>query len=84
MKRSLSGKLILSYLAVALLTVLVVSIVIGLSSGKSLLDLVVEQQTTLISDSVKTYYAANGTLDGFVDEYERSNPNAFKPGKPDN
>jgi len=82
MKRSLSGKLIASYLAVALLTVLVVSVVIRLNSGSSLLELVVEQQTALLSESVKTYYSDNGTLDGFIDYYQRINPEMNKPDKP--
>lgn len=84
MKRSLRSKLILSYLAVALLTVLVVSVVIRLNYGNSLLELVVEQQTAMLSESVKTYYADNGTLDGFIDYYQHINPDSFKPGKPDN
>ena len=39
MKRSLKAKLILSYLAVALLTVLVVSALFRLTSGRSLMNL---------------------------------------------
>jgi signal transduction histidine kinase len=81
MKRSLSSKLILSFLAVALLTVLVVSIVIRLNSGTSLMELVVEQQTSLLSESVITYYAENGNLDGFVYYYQRINPEGNQPGK---
>ena len=84
MKRSLSSKLILSYLAVALLTVLVVSVVIQLNSGKSLMELVVEQQTAFLSESVKTYYIENGTLNGFMDYFQRTNPDALKSGKPGN
>ena len=73
MKRSLKAKLILSYLAVALLTVLVVSAVIRLTSGRSLMDLVVEQQTARLTESVQTYYTANGSLDGFFDYFLQSN-----------
>ncbi len=51
MRRSLKGKLILSYLAVALITVLVVSALIRLTSGQSLMSLVVEQQTALLKES---------------------------------
>jgi signal transduction histidine kinase len=82
MKRSLSGKLILSFLAVAILTILVVSVVIRLNSGNSLFELVVEQQTALLSDSIKTYYTVNGTMEGYGDYLQSTNPEAFKPGKP--
>jgi two-component system OmpR family sensor kinase/two-component system sensor histidine kinase BaeS len=83
MKRSLSSKLILSFLAVALLTVLVVSVVIRLNSGTSLMELVVEQQTSLLSESVKTYYADNGNLNGFIYYYQRINPDGGnQPAKP--
>jgi two-component system, OmpR family, sensor histidine kinase BaeS len=69
MKRSLKGKMILSYLAVALLTVLVVSALIRLTSGRSLMSLVVEEQTSLMRQSVEEYYTQNGTLDGFFNNY---------------
>jgi two-component system, OmpR family, sensor histidine kinase BaeS len=81
MKRSLSGKLILSFLAVALLTILVVSLVIRLNSGNSLFELVIEQQTALLSDSITTYYNANGTMDGYADYLQKTNPEIFKYGK---
>lgn len=81
MKRSLSGKFILSFVLVALLTILVVSVVIRTNSGNSLFDLVVEQQTALLSDSIKTYYGANGTLEGYADYLQQTNPDIFKPGK---
>jgi two-component system sensor histidine kinase BaeS len=67
MRRSLQGKLVLSYLAVALITVLVVSAIIRLTSGQSLMNLVMEQQTTSLEESVQTYYASHGTLDGFFE-----------------
>lgn len=69
MRRSLKGNLILSYLGVALLTVLVVSILIRLTSGQSLMNLVVEQQTARLKESVETYYTNNGTLTGFFEDY---------------
>lgn len=83
MKSSLKGKLILSYLAVALITVLVVSAVIRLTSGQFMMNMVVEQQTSLLQESVQSYYTANGTLDGFVDTYfqaVRPQPEPFQPG----
>ena len=85
MKRSLQGKLILSYLVVALITVLVVSVLIRVTSGQSLMNLVVEQQTALLKESAQTYYTANGTMEGFFDYYVKSNdfqPAPSQPGGP--
>jgi len=83
MKRSLKAKLILSYLAVALLTVLVVSALIRLTSGRSLMNLVMDQQTALLQTSVQEYYTANGSLDGFLDYYLQSNQRDFPPPQPE-
>lgn len=69
MKRSLKGKLILSYLAIALITVLVVSALIRLTSGQFMLNMVAEQQTSLLKEAVQTYYTDYGTLDGFFNAY---------------
>ncbi len=69
MRRSLQGKMILSYLAVALLTVLVVSALVRLTSGRSLMNLVVEEQTASLKEAVQEYYASTGGLDGFFDYY---------------
>jgi len=74
MNRSLQGKLILSYLAVALITVLVVSTLIWLTSGQSLMNLVQGQQTALMKESVQAYYTANGTLDGYFYRDMQSHP----------
>jgi signal transduction histidine kinase len=82
MKRSLKAKFILSYLAVALLTVLVVSVVIRLTSGQSLMNLVVEQQTALLTESVQTYYTANGSLVGFFNYYLQTNHRQPAPDQP--
>ncbi len=87
MKRSLQSKLIFSYLAVALITVLVVSALIRLTSGQSLMNLVVEQQTANLKEAVQTYYTANGSLDGFIDYYTQSIPGGApktdqQPGNP--
>lgn len=83
MNRSLKVKLILSYLAVALSTVLVVSAVIRLTSGQSLMNLVVEQQTALLQEAVQNYYSANGTLQGFVTDYMETNLPQPYPPQPD-
>lgn len=79
MRRSLKGKLILSYLAIALATVLVVSVVIRLTSGQYLMNLVVQQQTALLQEAVQAYYSANGTLDGFITSYNPGRPNVPAP-----
>lgn len=76
--RSLRWKLIISYLAVALLTVLVVTLVIRLTSGQQFYQLVMEQQASLLKEEASYYYAATGSLDGFF-EYFRSNPYGEKP-----
>lgn len=86
MKRSLKSKVILSYLAVALITVLVVSALIRLTSGQSLMNLVVEQQTAALSESVISYYDSNGNLTGFAEYYFlslRAQPPEYQPGIPD-
>lgn len=86
MKRSLQGKLIFSYLVVALITVLVVSALIRLTSGQSLMNLVVEQQTALLKESAQTFYTANGTMQGFFEYYLQTNLGAPRPEQqqPDN
>lgn len=83
MKRSLQSKLILSYLAVALLTVLVVSLLIRLTSGQSLMNLVAEQQTAQLKQTVQDYYTSNGSLDGFFDYYIQFNRKDAPPPLPD-
>jgi len=78
-RKSLKAKLIISYLAVALLTVLVVSVFIRFTSGKQFLNLVAEQQASLLKDEAVYYFVDNGNLDGFFDYYLSSlvlDPNA--------
>jgi signal transduction histidine kinase len=85
-RRSLQGKLIFSYLAVAFITVSVISVFIRLTSGQSLMNLVMEQQTALLRESVQTYYTNFGTLDGFFETYVRSSLPPFEaipPGATD-
>ncbi len=74
MKRSLQAKFILSYLAVALITVLVVSALLRLTSGQSLMNLLAEQQTTRLTESLTTYYTTYGSLEGFVNYYVQFAP----------
>lgn len=82
MKYSIKTKVILSYLAVAFITVLVVSAVIRLTSGQYLMNLVVEQQTAALSERVKAYYENNGSLEGIFVYYlqnSRSQPGETIP-----
>jgi signal transduction histidine kinase len=67
--RSLKGKLVLSYLAVTLVTVVIISIMIRFNSGKSLTNLLIDQQTSSIEEAVQTYYLDNGSLIGFHEYY---------------
>ena len=83
MKRSLKSKMILSYLVVALITVLVVSALIRLTSGQSLMSLVVEQQTALLNETAQTYYSANNTMEGFFSYYLLVNRAQPRPDKPE-
>jgi signal transduction histidine kinase len=85
MNRSLKSKLILSYLVVASITVLVVSILIRVTSGQSLMNLVVDQQTVMLQEAVQNYYSSNGTMENFFDTYVQTNsfqPGQFVPGAP--
>jgi two-component system, OmpR family, sensor histidine kinase BaeS len=84
MKLSLRSKLILSFVAVALLTILVVSVVVRLNSGNSLYELVIQQQTATLSESITTYYNANQTMAGYGDFLQTAYPDIFKGGKTGN
>lgn len=79
MNKSLKGKIILSYLVVALITVLVVITVIWMTSGKSLMNLVLQQQTAQLKETVQTYYSSHGSLDGFFDYYLQTERMHFIP-----
>lgn len=83
MTRSLKGKMILSFLGVALLTVLVVSMVIRFTSGKSLMNLVVEEQTASLQEMAQEYYSANGTWDGFFEYSQQADPQRPPPPQPE-
>lgn len=43
-----------------------------------MMNLVVEQQTTLLKETAQTYYTSNGTMEGFFDYYVQTN--RFEPG----
>ncbi len=70
-RSTLQNKLILSYLAVALITVMVVSAFLFFSFGRSLVNLVTDQQTAELRDAVEAYYASNNSLNGFFEYYLR-------------
>ncbi len=69
MKKSLKTRLILTYTAVALITVLVALLFVRFRSGQSLRNLVIDQQVEELSVMVEDYYANNLTTDGFVYYY---------------
>lgn len=69
MTKSLKGKLIFSYLAVALISVLIISIFIRINSSQSLMNLVTDQQTALLEEEVQNYYESQNTLEGFYEYY---------------
>lgn len=69
MNKSLRIKLIFSYLAVALISVLIISIFIWINSSQSLMNLVSDQQTALLEEEVKNYYESQNTLEGFNEYY---------------
>jgi two-component system, OmpR family, sensor histidine kinase BaeS len=85
---NLQNKLILTYITVALLTVLVATLIIRATSGQTLMNLVQEQQTAALKETVQDYYTANGTLDGFFNYYVEFRPagqpdhSPDQPGKP--
>jgi signal transduction histidine kinase len=64
---ALRTKLILSYLIVALLTILVVSVYIRYTSEQRLARLIEEQQTSSAKGAALTYYTATGSWQGFYD-----------------
>jgi len=84
MKHSLKGKLILSYLAVALVTIAIVVMVTQFTSNQSLLDMFADQQVAQLSDSVSAYYTSNTSLDGFFEYYLNTQFSAPPQQNPDN
>lgn len=85
MKRSLRIKLILSFLAVALISVLVISVLIRVGSADRLLKLAVDQQAATLQEDALAYYDTNRSWEGFA-EYFRSvqpPPEFFREFNPD-
>ncbi|MEL7626266.1 MAG: ATP-binding protein [Anaerolineaceae bacterium] len=69
MKKSLRTKLIVSYLAVAIFTILAVSLVIRLTSDRSIRQMVIDRQVETISTALESYYKQEGNLQGFQTYY---------------
>jgi len=69
LKKSLKTRLILTYAAVALVTVLVALEFVQFRSGQSLRNLVIDQQVEELSVMVEDYYTKNQDMDGFVYYY---------------
>ncbi len=66
MRKSIKTRLIASFMLVALLTAVIVSVVIRLTSNQSLMSLVAEQQVSQLSEIVQNYYIETGSLSGFT------------------
>ncbi len=71
MRKSLRFKLILSFLAVALISVLLISVMIRVGSTDRLLKLAIDQQAATLQADALGYYETNGSWDGFA-EYLRT------------
>ena len=69
MKKSLKTRLILTYTAVALVTVLVALLFVRFRSGQSLRNLIINQQVEELSVIVEDYYQSNQAMDGFVNYF---------------
>lgn len=90
MKKSLKARLILTYTAVALLTILTVVLVVQLTSDRSFKNMLIDQQVSSLSEAVISYYQQNDSLQGFSAYYillmHRRPPSAqleqFPPGSP--
>ena len=79
---TLRTKLILSYLIVALLTILVVSVYIRYTSEQRLARLIEEQQTSSAKDAALTYYTATGSWQGFYDSLSQPAAEPTPPSGP--
>jgi signal transduction histidine kinase len=86
MNRSLRLKLIVSFLMVALISVVVIAVTIRLGSNDRLLSLVVDKQAAVIKEDALTYFQENGTWIGFFDYINTNNkpPDLFREINPDN
>ncbi len=86
MNRSLRLKLIVSFLVVALISVVVIAVTLRMSSNERLLRLVVDKQAAVIKEDALTYFQENGTWVGFFDYIKTNNkpPDLFREINPEN
>jgi two-component system sensor histidine kinase BaeS len=64
MRRSITAKMILSFLAVSVLSLILIGIFTRQSAGKEFQQYMVTQDKSRLAESLGTYYAANGSWDG--------------------
>lgn len=74
MLRSLRSKLILSYLAIAVLTALSIYALILATSDQRLKTLILEQQIIELRDEAARWYASEGNWSGFPDYFQVLHP----------
>ena len=73
MNRSLRLKLIVSFLVVALISVVVIAVTLRMGSNERLFRLVVDKQAAVIKEDALTYFQENGTWVGFFDYIKTNN-----------
>lgn len=79
MLSSIRTKLTLSYLAIALLTAVLIYVLIRVTSDGRLRSLVLEQQIAEIQEEVATFYEAQGSWDGFSEYFRTLHPPPRRP-----
>jgi signal transduction histidine kinase len=66
MTRSLTVRLTLFFLVVALVTALLVFLTVRISRGSQFQSLIAEREIALLDEQIRDYYAAYGSLEGFA------------------
>ncbi len=74
MQNSLRTRLILSYLAIALLTATMIYVLIRATSDQRIKTLVLEQQISEMEEQVTAWYALEGNWDGFEAYFKALHP----------
>ena len=84
MRSSLRTKFILSFIVVALISIVVITLALRQSSSDRLLELVIDQQTAAMQEDALAYYAENGTWVGFLKYMgeEMGRPDVFREVNP--
>jgi len=83
MRRSLSVKLTLAFLGVAVIVALLVAVFIRLFSGDQLIRLIIEQQRSEFRSVLITYYQTHGSWDGVEEYLRQSRSPGLAPGTPE-